>query len=401
MADRLGAWTLKTGYQPASQVDRLLWLALVLLHIGAVAFVGLRQTAVDYPVYVLAAYGFLQGDDVYSWGDEDYARAATTLGFDRYATPYRYPPLTALLAALLVPFPRQGLWAWAAVQSAAWLITTALLGRLVPHGGQRRLVWVGIGLLVPFFVSLYAGQVNSLATLLAAASLVALVSGRVLLAGWWLGLSLALKPLAIGLAGLLIWEGWWRSMALALGAFGLALMFPAGVFGPAALHFWHPGSFGPTTYPPAQNLTGLAFRWLTGHPYGFSLLDDPNAAWWAGAVTAAVVWAITLWACWPPGQGGRKLQLRAGLMVAATLATNPATWYHHATMLGIPLAALAGQVRKRPAWWWAALGLSYVLVTFWGIGWHRLVGFTPLLDLATLGMLGLWVLLVLETRWPN
>jgi len=153
-------------------------------------------------------------------------------------------------------------------------------------------------------------------------------------------------------------------VALTLGAFGLALIFPAGAFGPAALHFSRPGSFGPTTYPPAHNLTGLAFRGLTGHPYGFSQLDDPNAAWWAGAVMADAVWAITLRARWPPGLGGRKLQVRAGLIVAATLAINPATWYHHATMLGIPLAALVGQARRRPASWWVTLGLSYVAADF-------------------------------------
>jgi hypothetical protein len=42
--------------------------------------------------------------------------------------------------------------------------------------------------------------------------------------------------------------------------------------------------------------------------------------------------------------------------------------------------------------------LSYGLIQVWGVAWHALAGFTPLLDLATFGMLGIWALMVFEIR---
>jgi hypothetical protein len=83
---------------PLKGVDLAVWALLIGACLAAVAVVGRGWTAVDYPVYVMAAYGFLRGEDVYAWGEGDYARAAADLGLGRYALPYRYPPLTALLA---------------------------------------------------------------------------------------------------------------------------------------------------------------------------------------------------------------------------------------------------------------------------------------------------------------
>lgn len=383
---------------PLNGVDLAVWALLVGACLAAVVIVGRGLAAVDYPVYVMAAYGFLRGENVYAWGEEDYARAAADLGFTRYAPPYRYPPLTALLAVPLVGLPAAGLWVWSALQGAAWLLTSWVLGRLAPPGRSRRLAWLAVGLLVPFFVSLYAGQVNPLATLPAAAAVVRLGAGRAL-GGGLLGLSVSFKPLAVGLAGLLLWEGRWAAAggaaAVAIAAAGVC----AGLLGPAALGLgWANSALAVNPYPPAQSLPGLAARWLTAHRYGFSLADAPAAARWVGLGLSAALGAATLAACWPPGPGDGRFTVRAGLVCVAVLLANPATWYHHATMLSIPLAVLLGRSEGRPAGWWAALVVSYGLVQFWGVGWHALVGLTPLLDLATFGMLGIWALLMLEIR---
>jgi hypothetical protein len=383
---------------PLKGVDLAVWALLIGACLAAVAVVGRGWTAVDYPVYVMAAYGFLRGEDVYAWGEGDYARAAADLGLGRYALPYRYPPLTALLAVPLVGLPAAGLWAWSALQAGAWLLTCWVLGRLGPAGARRRLIWLGVGLLMPFFAGLYAGQVNPLATLPAAAAVVLVGAGRTV-GGGLLGLSLTLKPLALGLAALLLWEGRWRALFGAVITALVLLSLPAAVFGPRALNFVGAGlSAGTTSYPPAQSLPGLAARWLTAHPYGFSLADHPAAARWAGLCLSALVLAVTAAACWPPGRSGSSFQARAGLVCAAAMLANPGTWYHHATMLGIPLAVLLGRSAGRPAWWWGALALSYGLIQVWGVAWHALAGFTPLLDLATFGMLGIWALMVFEIR---
>jgi hypothetical protein len=162
----------------ARLLDLLVWASLAVICVGAAAFVSARQTAVDYPVYLAAAYGFLQGADIYAWQEADYDRVAAELGLSRYATPYRYPPLTALLVAPLVNLPREGLWVWSGLQAGAWLLTVALLGRQAAGGSRRRVGWLMVGSLVPFFVSLYAGQVNPLTTLLVAAAVLTLARGR-------------------------------------------------------------------------------------------------------------------------------------------------------------------------------------------------------------------------------
>jgi hypothetical protein len=205
-----------------------------------------------------------------------------------------------------------------------------------------------VGLLMPFFAGLYAGQVNPLATLPAAAAVVLVGAGRTV-GGGLLGLSLTLKPLALGLAALLLWEGRWRALFGAVITALVLLSLPAAVFGPRALNFVGAGlSAGTTSYPPAQSLPGLAARWLTAHPYGFSLADHPAAARWAGLCLSALVLAVTAAACWPPGRSGSSFQARAGLVCAAAMLANPGTWYHHATMLGIPLAVLLGRSAGRP-----------------------------------------------------
>ncbi len=378
--------------------DGAVWVLLTGACLTAVLIVGRWQTAVDYPVYVMAAYGFLRGENVYAWGEPDYARVAAELGFARYAPPYRYPPLTALVAAPLLGLSAAGLWVWSALQAGAWLFTAWVLGTLAPPGGRRRLIWLGVGLLVPFFVSLYAGQVNPLATLLAAAAVALLIRGRAA-GGVLLGLSLMLKPLALGLAALLLWERRWVTAGQAIAAAAAGAGVSALVLEPATLSLaWVTSALAVAPYPPAQSLPGLTARWLTAHPYGFSLADDPIAARWAGLGLAVVLWAATLAACWPPGSSAGRFGVRAGLVCAAVLLANPGTWYHHATMLAIPLAVLVGRAAHRPAWWWAALLLSYGLVQVWGVAWHAFVGLTPLLDLATLGMLVIWVLLSLESR---
>jgi len=65
-------------------------------------------------------------------------------------------------------------------------------------------------------------------------------------------------------------------------------------------------------------------------------------------------------------------------------------------MMSIPIAVLLAQSRKRPIKWWFLLALGYGMMELFGVAWHLFVGFTPLLDLATLGGLLIWGLLAWE-----
>jgi transposase-like protein len=218
-------------------LEALSRILVVCVYLLAAAAVILLRTPIDYPVYVMAAYGFSRGEDVYSWTEADYARAAEALGFSRYAPPYRYPPLAALLVLPGLSFPDRGMGIWVAAQALSALLTAEALARMARDPARRILIRLGVGLLPPFFVSLYAGQVNPLVTLGMILAVRWIDRGREGWGGLLLGLSLMLKPLALGPAALCLYEG--RRKALAGMALGVALSLAAGLlaFGPPALGF--------------------------------------------------------------------------------------------------------------------------------------------------------------------
>jgi hypothetical protein len=98
-----------------------------------------------------------------------------------------------------------------------------------------------------------------------------------------------------------------------------------------------------------------------------------------------------------PGKAHPDFVRRAVLAAIAFLLANPGTWYHHGTIMSMPLAAWLAQPGRSPTEW-GVLGASVGAIAIWGVAWHAFVGWTPLLDLATLGSLGLWALLAWEIR---
>lgn len=383
-----------------NRVELLSQIALALFYMAAATWILRHHSPIDYPPYAMAAWGFRGGENVYQWGEADYARAAAALGFERYTIPYRYPPFTALVVLPTLAFPDRGLGLWVALQATCALLTAEATARLFgqPHRPQQRaLIRMSVGLFPPFLVSLYAGQVNPMVALLVVLALQAIQQGHEGRGGFLLGMSLMLKPLAIGVAGLLLWEGRWRALrGLALGI-TLAMGASAMIFGPPALGFLQaPMASGGGAYPPAQNLPSMAIRWLTHHPYGFALIDAPIAARWIGGVMAGGIVLLTLAGLGRPGTPREPFADRSAWTTAAIFLANPGTWYHHGVMLSLALGALFRQAGQRSRIWHAALAMSTGAITLWGVAWHALIGWTPLLDMGTLGALGLWILLAYE-----
>ncbi|MCS7252055.1 MAG: DUF2029 domain-containing protein, partial [Thermoflexus sp.] len=235
-------------------------LLLILLYMGATAWIMTCHTPIDYPVYAIAAWGFHRGEAVYEWNKNDYDRAATMLGFSHYTLPYRYPPFTALLTLPLLGLPDRGMGVWIALQAACAWWTAETLARSFGDSKPmtRLLVRLTVGFFTPFLTSLYAGQVNPLVTLLAALAIRRIGQGREGRGGFLLGLSLMLKPLALGIVGLLLWEGRWKALAGLLLGITLALGMSVLAFGAPAMGFLHASlPITGSAYPPAQNLPSL------------------------------------------------------------------------------------------------------------------------------------------------
>ncbi len=381
------------------KVELLSVLLLILFYAAVTVWILTHHRPIDYPVYAMAAWGFRRGEAVYRWGEGDYARAAAALGFSHYTSPYRYPPLAALLALPLLGLPDRGIGMWIVLQAACALLTAETLTRSFGSSTPaiRIVIRLGVGFFTPFLTSLYAGQINPLVTWLAALAIWLIAHGREGRGGFLLGLGLMLKPLAMGIAVLLLWEGRWKAMAgLLLGA-ALALGISVLTFGPPALGFLGvslPGTG--SAYPPAQNLPSLAIRWGTHHPYGFALADVPEVARGTGLALAGLLIFLTLIGLGRPGAPRGLFKIRAAWVLTATFLANPGTWYHHGTVLSVGLAGLLHRACQRSRWWQAILAASVSAIALWGVAWHAFIGWTPLLDLATLGALGMWILLARE-----
>jgi hypothetical protein len=376
---------------------RVPWKALLVATVAAgylafAAVLAWRRIPIDYPVYFMAAAGFSRGGNVYAWSGPDYDAVAAEYGLTRYTAPYLYSPLTALVVWPALGWPFEvGLAVWLVVNAAAGLLTGHRLASLAAAPRERWLIRVAIWGFVPYATSLYAGQVNPIGTWLAAEAFLALRQRREALGGLALAVSLLFKPLALALAAWLAWRQRWRALAWLAAALLVILASMAFLVGLSPANFFtlEPGWMG-DTYPPRQNLPALAARWLTPHVFGPSLGLSPAAGLWAGVALSAAVAAITVGLCWPPGrrQGGADRQ--AALIVAAVMLVFARTWYHHFTMLALPLAVLLAGARGQPRWWWAVIIGAWAGINLFGLAWHALVGLTPLLDLATLGALALW-----------
>lgn len=384
---------------PWHALDWMLLALAVAAYLTVSAYITWRNTPVDYPIYYMAAYALQHGSDVYTWTDSQFTALAQQLGLERFAPPYPYPPLTALFVLPLLQLPyRVGLGVWTILNSASMILAGLLLGKWAHTLWHRRLVWLAVWGMVPALMSLYAGQVNPLTLLTATLACLAIKRSRPWLGGAWLGISLMFKPLAIGIAAYAVWRGRWRLLRGAGVSIGVLLAMCYGFFGANALHFLRiKSTWGPVTYPPAQDLPGLAIRWFSLHEWGRPLLNAPQFGYWLGIGLAAILTLATIALCLPAGRRGWN-DNQMGLIIIAILLVNVRTWYHHAVLLAIPIAFLICSNVRRSKWWWFLLAAANTLIAVFGLGWHWLVGHTWLLDLATWGMLLLWGLNAWDIR---
>ncbi|RPI20373.1 MAG: DUF2029 domain-containing protein, partial [Acidobacteria bacterium] len=141
----------------------LAYFVISCYYLGVSTWVAVTEKPIDYPVYLLSAYGFYHKQNVYLWNENDFRDAAAALGVRRYTTPYRYSPAVAYLVMpfLFLPY-RIGILVWSLLNGAATILAGELLARMADRPVKRWLIRASTWLFVPFLVRGYAGQANAL-----------------------------------------------------------------------------------------------------------------------------------------------------------------------------------------------------------------------------------------------
>jgi hypothetical protein len=362
-------------------------------YLSVVVWVTVHTTALDYGAYLIGAHGFITGQDVYQWQATDFRAAAQQLNIPYFAYPYRYSPVTALMIAPLLAFPyRAGLFIWSLINAVAILATGELLSRLSANPAKCWFIRFAIWLFVPFLVSVYAGQVNPLVTLLAALAVLAFGKGRDREAGSWTALAFLIKPTVIGLIGYSIWKGRWKMAITFAPIAGVLLALMTAFFGWGSLQSGVPLSIAGIragAYPPLQNFWGAAQRWFTAHEYGRPLANNPALSDQAALLLSLGLAIATIVFCRPPFHRNSWRHADLGMVIIAVALMVPATWYHHYAILAIPMAILIASSETRMDI--ALVLVAWLAIDLFGVAWHDLVGHTLLLDTGTLGALILWL----------
>jgi hypothetical protein len=380
--------------KPQRQMLRILPYTLAaVFYMSVVLWVTVHGTALDYGAYLIGAHGFITGQDVYQWKATDFQAAAQQLNIPYFAYPYRYSPITALMISPLLAFPyRAGLFIWGLINAAAILATGEVLSRLSAHPAKRWSIRFAVWLFAPFLVSIYAGQVNPLATLLGALAVLAFGKGRDREAGSWAALAFLIKPIVIGLIGYPVWKGRWRMAVTFVLIAGVLFALMTTLFGWGSVQSGVPLSIAGIrtgAYPPLQNLWGTAQRWFTAHEYGWSLANNPALSDQAGLLLSLGLAIATIVFCRPPFHRNSWRDCDLGMVIIAVALIVPATWYHHYAILAIPLAIFIASSETLADI--ALIFVAWLAIALFGAAWHNLVGHTLLLDTATLGALILWV----------
>ena len=386
---------------------RLLIVAGLFFYAVLTAFIVLTDRPIDYYTYVIAAYAFMHGQGASLQSEGTYTIIAAKLGiptFNRYA----YPPLTSLVVWPLTILPLQiGAGVWVLSCGVASLGAAVLLSRRADAAWKRSVIILASIGFAPTIGTMSTGQVSAFVLLLTALGISSWRT-RESWTGILLGAGICLKPLSIALVWLLAWRARWRALASAtllsaivglagVAAFGSAatigqLEFLTSIFG-STLRLSDPN---PET---TENLLGLVTRWLSSNRYGTSLINEPQLALPIYFALALVFGVAVLYLLWPFGRSRKAVELDAALLLVTTLLLSPITELNHMEIAFVAFPALlaCSSLRSHALYQRLGLTIAYFLIEVHALFLkYRVFQTVLLLDLATWGMLILWLLLSIE-----
>jgi hypothetical protein len=399
--------------------DRWVLMLLViglLLYFGVAIVVAANNLAVDFYTYLIAAYGFSHGINVYASADFTlYDQIAKQLGIADYGGRYYNPLLTAAIVSPLLRISLEaGAVLWIFGNGVSALAAALILGRSVVQAWKRRLILMAAIGYAPILATLRTGNVNVLALLATATAIYAWRQYRERIGGVSLALGLWFKPFAFALVGLMLWRWRFRSLGWILLTSLALTVCSIWVFGiwPAMGQFSAP--FGARDLlnlnvdPDNQNLNGVIARFLIPGEEGIGglpLVNAPQIAVLLYWILAGTLIVSSLSLIWPIGTGSQSIGLEAALLISTTHLVFPFTSYYHLAMILIPIALLM-ETWHGLSWSILALIVAYFLIdlqgVFLAIFTGRLFTFPPLMGIShsvfsfQIGFVGeaiIWVLL--------
>lgn len=325
----------------------------------------------DLPSFLLAARALAAGADFY---DPAVIVTFADVGAPHQPVfPYLYLPIFAVLMLPLSALSQPT--ATAAVlliNFSLWPLLIVLAHRLWSpppelRGPMAAMALVLVPTFYPTILTLHHGSPGLLVAVLVVGTLVAERAGRSRLAGVLLALAVLIKIVPVVLVAYFLLRRRWRVLAAAsvAGTALLALSLAVAGVGPH-LHWlleMAPGLasgartgtfFEPACHPENQSLTGICCR-----------LIGEGSAWFrpvssALGVLVVGITALVLWRRRRPRLDG----LEASVVVVTLLLISTITWFHHMTLMVLPLGVLVVEAARRRGWRRTVLAVLLVPIIF-------------------------------------
>ncbi|MHB1159210.1 MAG: glycosyltransferase family 87 protein [Chloroflexota bacterium] len=302
----------------------------------------------DFLQEYLLARAIAEGVDPYLPIPELATRFLGPLPVPLFPHPTPHPPTAGLLFLPLafLDYPSAAIL-WVCLELACLAASVHLLGRIggIRLGRAATLVAAAIALVwYAFLLDIVLGQLMLPILLLLAGAQCALTSGRRLLGGTLLGLSLLLKPVAWPVLLVFVMYRDWRALAAAFSTALLGYLMAAWVIGfggvlayltqvvPAVTHLYQANPYNISAWTVGWRLfDGTRSGVLAGISAPPLVQSTPAAA----AVSAALP-ALILLASLIAVRRQRSVARSLGLMICVSILVSPISWNHYLILAAIP-----------------------------------------------------------------
>lgn len=371
-------------FEPKVLFRSLVFLG-VFLYSGWTVYVVWKDRPLDFYLYYIAAREFTIGTDLYGMGDlerpdvfETWRHMAQDAGVSSYGKPYRYPPLTAVLALPLTCLsPRGGAVIWLLFTSLLFLLSGWLLGRTLPgrYGPCIGMAWVV--LFVPVLTTLDTGQINGAVLFSLCLALIAHQWQRPWLIGFGLATGAMLKMIPAAHLGYLGFRNF--RAAFFWGVLGIIFFFLlCGAFlgwnnVPSFFHNFMSLSPSDTILRRGCNqaFSGFITRLMTDPEPTPESLETAQRVWKLCSLGLVIA---TVALCFPRGKKDDFFAVEFALITCSVSLITPYVWYHQLVLLLIPYTVLTGCYLKGliRTLFMVCMVIGYILIDIHGIIWKHL-----------------------------